>query len=194
MQRYIMPLVWGFIVAFVVGFGLNRLEAAAGEPLGPMTLWTPMFLGALTAFLMANLAGNRKVTNATPYERDQALAFTPPDGQGLLVVYREGFVGKAAGLNVTVDGTVRAQLKSPRFVCLPLAPGSHQVGAAFGALAGAQNNAGNLSFTVAEGQAVVVRATLSMGMLKNTVNLERIDDVDGVRRKLGGMTMVKPEA
>lgn len=194
MQRYIMPLAWGFIVAFVVSFGLNRLEAAVGEPLGPATLWTPMFLGALTAFLLANLAGNRKATNATPYERDQALAFAPPSGQGLLVVYREGFVGKAAGLNISVDGTVRAQLKSPRFVCLPLAPGSHEVTAAFGALAGAQNNAGALSFGLAAGQAVVVRATLSMGLLKNTVNLERIDDIDGVRRRLGGFTMVKPEA
>ena len=86
MQRYIMPLVWGFIVAAVVGFGLNRLEAAAGEPLGGMTFWTPMFLGALTAFVLANLAGNRKTTNATPYERDQALAFTPPAGATPIVI------------------------------------------------------------------------------------------------------------
>ena len=63
-MRYVMPLVWGFVVAFLLGFGLKQLENAAGEPLG-MVLWMgPMFFGALTAFVLANLAGNRKVATA----------------------------------------------------------------------------------------------------------------------------------
>lgn len=191
-MRYVMPLVWGFIVAFVLGFGLKQLEVASGEPLG-MTLWlSPMFFGALVAFLLANLAGNRKVANASSAERQAALAFQPPAGKALLVVWREGFVGMAAGLNVTVDGVVRAQLKSPRFVVMALDPGVHEVNAAFGGLAGAQNNASAVKLTVAAGEVAVVKATLSMGALKNTVNLNLVEDVEAARRKLAGVTMVKP--
>lgn len=191
-MRYIMPLVWGFIVAFVLGFGLKQLEVASGEPLG-MTLWfSPLFFGALTAFLLANLAGNRKVANASSSERQAALSFTPPAGKALLVVWREGFVGMAAGLNVTVDGAVRAQLKSPRFVVIPLDPGVHEVNAGFGGLAGAQNNASAVRLTVAAGEVAVVKATLSMGAFKNTVNLALVEDVEAARRKLAGVTMVKP--
>lgn len=191
-MRYVMPLVWGFIVAFVLGFGLKQLEVASGEPLG-MTLWlSPMFFGALVAFLLANLAGNRKVANASSAERQAALAFQAPAGKALLVVWREGFVGMAAGLNVTVDGVVRAQLKSPRFVVIPLDPGVHEVNAAFGGLAGAQNNASAVKLTVAAGEVAVVKATLSMGALKNTVNLNLVEDVAAARAKLAGVTMVKP--
>jgi len=194
MQKYVWPLIWGFAVAFVLGLGLSALDRAAGGDLGPTKLWTPAFLGFITFFILANLAGNRKVAAASAAERDQALSLTPPAGQGQLLIYREGFVGKAAGMNVTVDGVVRAQLKSPRFVVLPVSPGSHRVGAGFGGLAGAQNNAGDEAVQVGGGQTVVMRASLSMGMLKNTVRLERIDDHEGVRRKLANVTMVKPEA
>jgi hypothetical protein len=194
MQKYVWPLIWGFLVAAVVGFGLKSLETASGESLGMTSWWTPTFLGFITFFVLANLAGNRKVANASGAERDQALSLTPPAGHGQILVYREGFVGKAAGLNVTVDGVIRAQLKSPRFVVLPVTPGSHRVGAGFGGLAGAQNKEGDETVAVAAGQTVVMRATLSMGMLKNTVKLERIDDHEGVQRRLRGITMVKAEA
>ena len=191
-MRYVMPLVWGFVVAFLLGFGLKQLEIASGEPLG-MTLWlSPMFFGALTAFLLANLAGNRKVANASSAERQAALSSPPPAGKALLVVWREGFVGMAAGLNVTVDGVVRAQLKSPRFVVIPLDPGAHEINAAFGGLAGAQNNASAVRLTVAAGETAVIRATLSMGALKNTVNLALVEDVEAARRKLASVKMVKP--
>jgi len=191
-MRYVMPLVWGFVVALVLGLGLKQLELAAGEPLGMGLWWSPVFFGALTAYLLANLAGNRKVAKASREERDAALALKPPPGKALLVVYRDGFVGKAAGLNITVDGKVVAQLKSPRFVVIPLDPGVHSVDAAFGGLAGAQNNASAVRLTVAEGEAAVIHGALNMGMLKNTVVLTLVEDLDAARRKLGGMPMVKP--
>ncbi|MBX7248077.1 MAG: DUF2846 domain-containing protein [Caulobacteraceae bacterium] len=194
MNKYVWPAVWGVLVAFVLGFLMSLVSAAAQEPMGFAGWFPPTFFGALTFYLLANLAGNRKAANATSAERDAALALRPPAGQGQILVYREGFVGKAAGLNVSVDGAVRVQLKSPRFVVLPVAPGNHTVTTAFGGLAGAQNNAGEQTVSVAGGETVVLRATLSMGLLKNTVRLERMDDHDAVRRRLRGVTMVKPEA
>jgi hypothetical protein len=193
MQRYIGPLLWGFGVAVLLGFGMNRLEAAVGEPLGFMTYGIPGFFGVLTMFLLANLAGNKEVAKASASERQAALAFQPPPGQALLVVWREGFVGMAVGLNVMVDGRARAQLKSPRFVVMPLDPGVHEIGAAFGALAAAQSNAANVKLTVAAGEVAVLRATMSLGALKNTVNLELVEDLEHVRRKLANATMVKPD-
>lgn len=191
-MKYVGPLIWGFAVAFVLGFGLNSLERAAGEPLGFMTIGIPLFFGALVAYLLANLAGNKKVAKASAAERHEALKLEPPAGQALLVVYREGFVGMAAGLNVTVDGKVRAQLKSPRFVVLPLEPGVHEVNAGFGGLAGPQNNAGIVRLTIAAGEVAVLRATLAMGAFKNSVNLQLAEDAAGARAKLANMTMVKP--
>lgn len=191
-MKYIGPLLWGFGVAFVLGFGMNSLERAAGEPLGAMTWGIPLFFGALTAYLLANLAGNRNVAKASSAERAQALKLEPAAEQALLVVYREGFVGMAAGLNVTVDGKVRAQLKSPRFVVLPLEAGAHDISAGFGGLAGPQNNAAVVRLTVAAGEVAALKATLSMGALKNTVKLDLIEDLAAVRAKLANTTMVKP--
>ena len=193
MKRYIWPVVWGFLVAFVLGYLLRQLELAAGEPLGFWGKWSPFVFGFLTFFLLANLAGNRKVKNASVSERAAVLNAPPPEGKILLVVFREGFIGMAAGLNVTVDGVVRAQLKSPRFTVLTLDPGRHEVNAGFGGLAGAQNNQGAYVFDAKPGEVVAVRATLSMGALKNTVKLEEAGDIDAVRAKLARMTMVKPE-
>lgn len=194
MTRYIWPVVWGFIVAALLGFGIARLEALAGEPMGFWGKASPWFFGFLTFFLLANLAGNRKVKGATSAERAAVLNAPPPEGKVLLVVYREGFVGMAAGLNISVDGVVRAQLKSPRFTVFTLEPGRHEVNAGFGGLAGAQNNQGAYAFDARTGQVVAVRATLSMGALKNTVRLEEMPDIEAVRAKLANVKMVKPEA
>ena len=193
MQRYIWPAIWGFAVAFAVGFGLSMLEKAAGESIGMLKWWAPLFLGGFTFYIMGNLAGNKSVRNASSAERNAALSAAPPPGQGLLVVFHEGFVGKAAGLNIVVDGKARAQLKSPRFVIIPLDPGRHEVSAAFGGLAGAQNNAGLAVVSIQEGKVAAVRASLSMGALKNTINLEEEADIEAVRARLRNMKMVSPD-
>jgi len=194
MQRYILPVVMGFVVAFVLGLGIGWVEQAAGEPMGPVRWWGPAFFGFLTFFIMANLAGNRRVANASSAEREAALRLTPPEGKALVVVLREGFVGMAAGLNVLLDGRPVAQLKSPRFVVLPVDPGRHELTAAFGALAGAQNNAGAYSFDARAGDVIAVRASLSMGALKNTIRLEEAGDLPAFRQRLAKTTMVKAEA
>ena len=115
MSKYVVAIVSGFVVAFVVSFEFSALMTAAGESHSNTPLVTGLIMGAFTAYIMANLAGNRKVATADPAAKAQALAFTPPAGKALIYLYREGFVGKAAGLNVAVDGKVVAQLKSPRF-------------------------------------------------------------------------------
>jgi len=193
-MRYVWPVIWGFVVAFALGFAMRSLETSAGTSLGWPATFGPAFFGFITFFVLANLAGNRKVQNAGGAERDAALAFRPPEGKALLVVYREGFIGMAAGLNVMLDGKLVAQLKSPRFVVAPVDPGRHELTAAFGALAGAQNNAGAYVFEAKPGDVIPVRATLAMGALKNTVRLEDAGALEAVRQRLSRVTMVKAEA
>lgn len=74
-----------------------------------------------------NMRTNRKVADATPAQRTEALAFAPVDGKAVLYVFRNQFVGRAVGLNVLIDGREVAQLKSPRFTRLVLTPGARRI-------------------------------------------------------------------
>lgn len=74
-----------------------------------------------------NLQTNRKVAEATPQQRTEALTFAPAPGKAVLYIFRNQFVGRAVGLNVLIDGREVAQLKSPRFTRILLTPGSHRI-------------------------------------------------------------------
>lgn len=196
-MKYVAPVIAGLAVAFVVSFGLGLLgsaaEAKGGGGLGLAT-WLPgVILGAFTAYILANLAGNRRVAAASEADRSGALSFSAPSDQARLYVVREGFVGKAAGMDVWVDGEHVTQLKAPRFASLLLPPGRHAVTAAFGGLAGAQNNPAEHVLSLAPGEAAAVRVGVSMGALKNSITLQRVQLDEPLQRKLRGMKMVAAE-
>ena len=111
-----------------------------------------IFTGAFFAYIFANLAGNRKVPTADAAQKEAALALKPPPGKALLVVYREGFVAKLAGLNIAVDGQEFAQLTAPKFTVLTLPAGAHTLTCGFGGLAGPQSKPGSYEFDVARGR------------------------------------------
>src|SRR6202000_280739 len=94
--------------------------------------------GAFVAYILSNLAGNKKLPIADPGASAEALNPQPPAGQALLVVYREGFVAKLAGLNLAVDDKAFVQLTAPKFSVIALTPGGHVLTGGFGGLAGAQ--------------------------------------------------------
>lgn len=189
MGKYAKPVLVGFVVAFVVSGGLGFLAAAAGGDVGFIPALVGGLFGVFTAYIMANLVGNRKNVAASDTDKSAAVAFQPQPGKALLIVMREGFVGKAVGLNVTVDGRVVAQLKSPRFISVPLEVGSHELQVAFGGLAGQQNRPDAERFGTGAGEVVVYAVHVSMGALKNTILLKRIDPDAALSAKLKGMTM-----
>lgn len=193
MGKYVKPIIVGFIVAFVVGGGLSFLISAGGGNPGFLPTYLGGFLGVVTAYLMANLAGNRKGVAGSAEQKAAAVNLTAPAGQALLIVYRDGFVGMAAGLNVSVDGKVVAQLKSPRFTAIPLSVGSHEMELAFGALAGKQNNPNVERFGAGAGEVIAYRARVSMGAIKNTIAVDRVATDADLSAKLRGMTMTAPE-
>lgn len=187
-------VVIGLVVAFAVGLGFGVLGAATGADLGLSPLFIALFLGVFVAYIGGNLAGNRKTPKASADVRAKALTLTTDPDSALLVIYREGFVGKAAGMNVLLDEREIAQLKAPRFTAVSIAPGAHALRLAFGGLAGPQNNDAVAEFTVSPGDVAVFRASLSMGAFKNSIKVDRIEgDLALLRQKLDRMPMTAPD-
>jgi len=194
MSKYIPAIVVGFLVAVVVSGGLAFFFSSAGADAGYLPMMVGVFLGVFTAYIMANLAGTKLGKAATPEQKQAVLESRSEPGQALLIVYREGFVGKAAGMDLSVDDRFVAQLKSPRFTAISVAPGGHQLSMAFGGLAGKQNKPTLEGFIAAPGDVIAFRATMQMGMMKNRIIVERIESDDALVQRLKPMIMIAPEA
>ncbi|WP_428155440.1 hypothetical protein [Brevundimonas sp.] len=194
MSKYIPAIVVGFLVAVVVSGGLTFFFSSAGADAGYLPMIVGAFLGIFTAYIMANLAGTKLGKAATPEQKRAVLESRPEPGQALLIVYREGFVGKAAGMDLSVDDQFVAQLKSPRFTAISVSPGGHQLSMAFGGLAGKQNKPTLEGFIAAPGDVIAFRATMQMGMMKNRIVVERIESDDALIQRLKPMIMIAPEA
>ena len=192
MRKYLVPAAAGFAVAFVINFLMSFAASAAGEKGDPTGLFVGIAAGAITALALFNLSGNRKVAAADAGAKQRALAFTPTPGKAALYLVRMGFVGKMAGMNLAVDGRVVAQLKSPRFTRVDIAPGAHTLTAAFGGGLAGQTKPSDLAFTCADGAIVVLKLSMNMGVLQNPVKIER-SSVDAVRGELAGMQMTAPD-
>lgn len=195
MNKYAKPLIVGFIVLLVVSFGIGFLGGAVGANLGVLPMITGVFAGAFTAYIMANLAGNRAGVAASDADRAAAASLTPPPGKALVIVYREGFVAMAAGMNLALDGREFAQIKGGKFTAITVEPGEHELAAGFGGLAGPQNNAAIVSFVARDGLVFAYRATVSMGAVKNSIVLATApEDRDALSTKLTRMPMTAPDS
>lgn len=182
------PMVIGLAaVGGVVGYLLATSLASGWAIVLGLTL-TVIALG----FSLANLRSNRRVTNASAAERDAALTQLPPSGRSRILVYRQGFVGKALGIDVTLDGAVVAQLKAPRFTALDVAPGVHRIGTRLSGTAKLQNRDTEVSVEVAAGETAAVRMEMAMGLGKNQIDLIPVTTVEAAPA-LRRMTMVLPE-
>jgi len=117
-------IVYGLaVLAGLVGYFVVR-TLVGGEIMSVLAL-IALVVGAV--IVVRNLRTNRKVTQATFQQRDEALTFAPVAGKAVLYVFRNQFVGRAVGINVMIDGQEVAQLKSPRFTRILLSPGTHRI-------------------------------------------------------------------
>jgi len=186
-QKYLPAILTGLAVTVVLGvlLGLIGFDGFA--------LWyIPVFSGLVVGYLMANLQGTKAGPAASDEQKAAVLALRPSPGKALIIVHRQGFVGKAAGMEVTLDDRLLGQLKSPQFTAVEVDPGAHALGFGFVGLAAAQNKREIVPVTVTEGQVVAWRATISMGMGKNTIRVERDDQVQTLTDDLRRMKMVAP--
>jgi hypothetical protein len=174
------------VVAVVVAGVMGFISGAAGAR-GTGTLVTNAAIGGSFAIcalaIYIGLRNNRNVARASDGERQAALA-GPKAGMAQLLVYRDGFVGKLAGVDVVLDNAVVAQLKSPRFAALDVAPGAQRF------TASAQGKTTDpIMLSLAEGEVAVIHVSMVLG----GVRAEREDDVAAVRAKLAAVPMVRPD-
>ena len=185
MNKYIRPIIFGVVAGIAGGILVKWLVF----PEGPAWLIYTVGIGLVVAYLLSNLAGNRKVAAAGGAERQQAMRMAPPAGKAMLIPYREGFVAKMAGLDLAVDGKPFAQLLSPQFTCVLLTPGSHTLTGAFGGLAGAQSKPASWAFEAAPGSVLAVRIDSALGMVQGAVKFTLDGDLDKVKKKMDRMRM-----
>lgn len=187
-NKYVRAIVIGFVVAVVFGFLMSFVFTN-----GPQPIFYGGFAGVFTAYILSNLAGNKKLPIASEAEKDQALQLKPPPGKSLLLVYREGFVAKLAGLNLFVDGKEFAQLTAPKFTALVVSPGAHNLSCGFGGLAGPQSKKGSYDFVAPVDGFTAVRIGVRMGVVQGAMSFTASTDPQTTRSKLGSMPMVKAE-
>lgn len=187
--KAIRAVIIGVIVAFVVSLAMAWLDAVAGQPDLPQEVLIGAVFGAITAYILGNLAGNRSIASASSADRASAIARTPPPGKMLLYVVREGFVAKMAGLNLSIDGRQVAQLKAPRFTLIVLPARQTTLGAAFGGLAGAQSKPNEIVLEPPANGLLVVKITIAMGLVQGSVKFAVAPDADAARKSLASMTM-----
>lgn len=190
MPKQLVAILAGLAVAAIVSFGLSFLLAANGAEPGNSEWVLGAVLGVATMTAMLSLSGNRKVDAASAEARAAALAFAPPAGQGLLIVFREGFVGKAQGIDISVDGRVVSQLKGTRFTALPLGPGRHRMEGRLTGAMDAHGGVGEAEFDLEAGATIVLRVTVKMGLTSGNVVATRVDDLAAAKTKLAKMPMV----
>jgi hypothetical protein len=188
MNKYIPGILIGIGVGVASIFLLGWVFPGSSSPVIYGT-----FIGVFVAYILSNLAGNRKLVTVSGPEKEEALQLKPPPGKSLLVVCREGFVAKLAGLNIAVDGQGFAQLTSPKFTCLVLPPGPHTLSCGFAGLAGPQSQKGSHDFVAPENGFYAVRIGARIGVIQGVMSFTPMGEAQAVRAKLASIPMVKAE-
>jgi hypothetical protein len=186
MWRY-LGLILAASVVFIIVMGLLRMVFGPGLI---SLLWLALVIAAIVV-IARNFASNRKVTDAAPQARTQALAFTPDASRASLYILRTQFVGMAVGVNVEIDGKPVAQLKSPRFTRILLTPGAHRIGGYTGPASG-RKPGGELDLTATPGEIIAVTCEVEPGMVGTITKFKRAD-LDSLRAKLQSTRMVAPD-
>jgi hypothetical protein len=188
----IKNLLLGFAVAFAAGIGFGLLDYFSGSS-SSTSVVMPMVLGFLTFLVLQALSGNRKEARVDDATRQSSLSAPAPAGQALLYIYREGFMGKAVGWNVSLDGKALAQLRSPRFTHTTINPGRHTLAVSLGGFAGTQNKPAETSFDAQAGEVIVFAMKTKMSALSNTLSFVREPDTATALQKLSRIPMVAAE-
>jgi hypothetical protein len=180
MSRTIKFVLIVTLVSGATSFLLAALGARSGQSSPP---FIGTVFGMVAGIVYLLLTNNRKVPVADADTRRRALAdIAPADGSARVLVVRQVMVGVMIGVDVVVDGTLRTQLKSPRFAVLPLEPGRHEI------VAVAQGRSTKpLALDLVAGETAVVRISAGLGGVK----LTQEPDTAALRASLAKVPMVE---
>lgn len=171
MSKNAMWLTIIFAAAIVGAFLGPSLGSLIGET--ALFILAPLFLIGVIVFCIWALSSNKSGRKADTATLAEARAMRAPDGKGRIYVTRRGFVAALQGMDVTLDGTAKGQIKSGQMLMADVEPGTHrlQIGTAKAKLA----HAAEMDIEVGAGGVVVIDAMIEMGALKGSVKLTRLD-------------------
>ncbi len=180
-------LVVSVIVGLYLGLSLTELSSSIAIPI--FILIAVLFV----AFILWNLKGTKKVVAVDNAVKQKALLMQASADETLIYVYRQGFVGKLAGMNVSIDDVPLVQLKGGCFSCVSVPPGTHVISGTMVGGAGAQSKGFRVSVQSKQGEVIACRLSLQMGMIKGGIHAEQVADLSQVKQALSGMKMVAPQ-
>lgn len=135
-------------------------------------------LALLTFLVLEMLQRNRKMRTGDADAKTDALRFEPHADRARLYVYREGFLARAAGLDVLVDESFVAQLTSPQFTVVTLDPGAHTVRVGFPKSAiNPKAPTWTHDIDVRAGDVTALRLTSKMGMKETSIEMTVVPDL-----------------
>ncbi|HWK83829.1 MAG TPA: hypothetical protein VNS61_08825 [Caldimonas sp.] len=193
MNKLLRNLLIAAGVAVAVGFVFGFLGAVLhSEEVGSSGQFLAGTLGILTFFILHLRAGNRRAVPADTEARARALSFACPPNQALVYFIRTGFAGKAVGVDLAIDGKTVAQIKSPRFTCVTVPPGPHELRAHVGDGTSALSPAeARLTNTLTAGSITLLHIGIERGMVKSKLVFEPWA-LDAAKSRLGKIGMELP--
>lgn len=159
-------------VAAIIGAMMGPTLAQTMPP-GTLLILTVILFGGIIAFCVWALSSNKGGAKADTTATANARTMQAADGQARIYITRRGFVAALQGMDVTLDGTAKGQIKSGQMLMADVAPGTHHlhVATAKAKLA----HPAELEIDVSAGAVVVIDAMIEMGALKGGVKLTRSD-------------------
>lgn len=188
-------LLRNVLIGAAIALGVSLLFGFIGgavhsEEIATSGQYLAAALGILSFFILQTLIGTRRSVPADAEARARALSFTCPPDRALVYFVRTNFAGKAVGVNIEIDGKTVAQIKSPRFTCVELPPGAHELKAWIGGSA-LNPDAAQISSTLPAGSITLLHIGLRRRMLKTQLVFEPWT-LDVAKTRLGKIGMVSP--
>ncbi|HWT43192.1 MAG TPA: hypothetical protein VN152_11135 [Sphingopyxis sp.] len=159
-------------VAAIVGAFLGPALAQSLST-GAMMTFSIVTLVAIVGLIVWSLSSNKSGKKADTAALADARTMRAPEGKARIYITRRGFVAALQGMNVTLDGAARGQIKSGQMLMADVEPGTHRLHAAMAK--GIMANAGAMEIAVAAGEVAVIDAMFEMSALKGDAKLTRLE-------------------
>jgi hypothetical protein len=174
MNKLLRHAVVAALAAVAIGTVLRLLSDFVNAPdLGEAGWTLAAAIGIILFFIFYLRGANRRTATGDTEARERALAFACPADRALVYFVRSGLAGAAVGVDIRVDGQTVAQIKSPRFTCVTIAPGLRTLEACVGdgrsSLAPAS---AVMSATVTAGSVTLLHIGTRRSMLKTALVFE----------------------
>jgi hypothetical protein len=159
-------------VAAIIGAFMGPSLASVLSP-GTLLILSVLLIGGIVIFCVWALSSNKSGAKADTAAVADARTMQAPAGKARIYITRRGFVAALQGMDITLDGVAKGQIKSGQMLMADVAPGTHHlhVATAKGKLA----RPAEFDIDVGAGGAVVIGAMIEMGALKGGIKLTRLD-------------------